>query len=111
MAIKQWIRTAISGLLADTFNSLASGWIDLLGCVGDLKSYIQISLKELVLIKRIDADVIRAARTERIIDTPCVVIGEIERHCVAQGKAGPHNHTLHVQTSVEDIIVDQIWIE
>ena len=76
-----------------------------------LEFEVQIRLKNLVFAQRIEGDVPDAARAEGVIGLLAIGVGEVEGHRIAQRVAGLDGDTFHVHAAVEDVGIDQVWIE
>ena len=73
--------------------------------------HIQICLQNLVVTQRVDRNVVSATRAEAVVDLPAVYVGKIEPYCVGDHVAGLGTDAFHVQSRIEDVVIDQVRIE
>src|SRR4029077_241966 len=77
-----------------------------------LELHIQVSLKDLIFSERVEGKCVpRAPRPKVAIDLLAVAVGEIENNRIAQGKSAPDREAFHIDAAVEEVGIDQVWID
>src|ERR1041384_6519857 len=76
-----------------------------------LELHIQIGLKELVFVERVDADIAGAASAERFVRAPAVAVTKIEDDGIADRVACLHDDAFNIHPAVEEVRINQVRIE
>src|SRR4029077_7048218 len=77
-----------------------------------LESHVKICNEPLISTDRIDLDADRcSAGAERVIPPPAIIVAKTELHSVAQRVSRVSPDAMHIQMTVENVVIDQVRIE
>src|SRR5436190_18986111 len=85
--------------------------ISVIGFGFGLKLHVQVGLKDLIFIERVDADIAGATGPERLVGAAAVAVAKVEDDRVADGISGLDHHAFHVHAAIEEVGINQVWVE